>query len=82
MLMDFSLLEVIFATADFPLSQLFLRHLNCINVLTKEAVKTGNYGDRGIIETVEEKNCDLVLLSQEQCCVIDDLICFEILWRL
>ena len=56
--------------------------MNCINVLTKETVKTGNYGDRDVIQTVEEKNCDLVLLSQEQCCVIDDLISFEILQRL
>ena len=56
--------------------------MNCINVFTVETVKTGNYGDHGVFQTVEEKNCDLVLLSQEQCCVIDDLICFEILWRL
>ena len=56
--------------------------MNCINYLTKETVKTGDYGDCGVIQTVEEQNCDLVLLLQEHCCVIDDLICFEILWRL
>ena len=37
--------------------------MNCIIVLTKETVKTGNCG---VIQTVEEKNCDRRAVQTEK----------------